>query len=206
MNTQNEPEKTALNERDALRRRIRKLRRQYLERQETLAEWSAQIVHHVLSMDVCRRARRIMCYYSLPGEVQTLGLIRTLIAQGKEVYLPVTKPNKEMDAVRLRDADAVHAGAFRVMEPVGDEKIDPSELELILIPGLAFDRMGGRMGYGAGCYDRFLPDCRCVLAALAFEFQMTERVPVEAHDVPMHLVVTEQGVYCRSDEENFGKE
>ena len=199
MSTKNE----SGNERDALRKRIRRLRRQHLEQGETLSAWSEQIARQVLSTEICRRAERVMCYYSLAGEVQTIGLIGALLEAGKEVYLPVTKENRQMDAVRLRDADAVHAGAFRVMEPDGNEKIDPSKLDLILIPGLAFDRTGGRMGYGAGCYDRFLPECKGVFAALAFEFQMTERVPTEAHDVPMHFVVTEQGIYRCSEAKKF---
>ncbi len=188
-----------LNERDALRKRIKALRKEHREHQaENLSAWSRQITERVLRMDECVRAKRVMCYHSLSGEVQTTQLLRALIADGKEVYLPVTEENREMNAVRLRDADAVHAGAFRVMVPDGNEMIEPNELDLILVPGLAFDRTGGRMGYGAGCYDRFLPRCRGVFAALAFEFQIVDSVPADEHDVPMHYVVTEQGVYdCR---------
>lgn len=191
-----------LNGRDALRKRMKALRKEHLAHQaEDLSAWSRQIAQRVMRMDECAKAKRVMCYYSLSGEVQTAELLRALIAEGKEVYLPVTEKNREMNAVRLRDADAVHAGAFRVMEPDGDETVEPNEIDLILIPGLAFDRTGGRMGYGAGCYDRFLPKCRGVFAALAFEFQMVGSVPTDAHDVPMHYVVTERTVYdCRREQ------
>lgn len=182
--------------RDELRKSMKALRAQYCaEHSERLSEWSRQIEARVLALPELLRARRVMCYYSLSGEVQTASLLRALIGMGKEVYLPVTKKNRQMNAVRLRNADAVHAGAFRVMEPDGNEVIDPAQIDLVLVPGLAFDRAGGRIGYGAGCYDRFLPACGGVFAALSFEFQLSERVPVQAHDVPMHYVITEQAVY-----------
>ncbi len=183
-------------EKNAVRKRIRQLRREYLRHHAELLEaWSDEIARSVLAMSQCRRAQKIMCYYSLSGEVQTVSLIRALLREGKEVYLPVTKENLEMDAVRLCDADAVHAGALRVMEPNEGERIDPAQLDLVIVPGLAFDRTGGRMGYGAGCYDRFLPECRAVIAGLAFEFQMIDQVEMDAHDVFMNCVVTERTIY-----------
>ncbi len=191
-------------ERNVVRKRIRQLRREYLRHHAGLLEaWSQEIEHRVLVMNECRKAKRIMCYYALPGEVQTVSLIRALLRENKEVYLPVTKTDFQMDAVRLRDADAVHAGALRVMEPDEGERIDPAQLDLILVPGLAFDRGGGRMGYGAGCYDRFLPGCRALIVGLAFEFQLIGRVKMEAHDVFMQRIITERAVYdCGNRKEN----
>jgi 5-formyltetrahydrofolate cyclo-ligase len=191
----------AQNQRDEIRLHIKALRTAYRrDHAVLLGEWSERIAVRVMQLCDALNARRVMCYYSLAGEVQTQRLLRRLIESGREVYLPVTGKDKQMNAVRLRDADAVHAGAFRVMEPDGDEVIEPHRLDLILIPGLAFDASGGRMGYGAGCYDRFLPKCRGVFAALAFGFQMIGCVPTQAHDVSMHYVITEQSVYdCRRE-------
>lgn len=159
-------------------------------------EMSARISERIIAMPEYRRAKRVFCYYSLPMEVQTGGLIREMLREGKEVYLPVTGRDHALKAVRLRDPGAVHRGAFRVMEPDGDEEINPSELDIILAPGLAFDRAGGRIGYGAGCFDRFLPMCRGMIAGLAFEMQMVDEVPMEPHDIRMDRVITEDGVYC----------
>lgn len=181
-----------MTERDMLRARMKLLREEASMLQ--VLEASARIGERVLAMDEYRAAQKILCYHSLPMEVQTGGLIREMLRQGKEVYLPVTCTDKSMKAVRLRDADAVHRGAFKVMEPDGDEEIDPAELELILTPGLAFDRAGGRIGFGAGYFDRFLARCRGTFVALALDAQLVERVPMEAHDVYMHRIVTETGV------------
>ena len=158
-------------------------------------EMSARIGEHVIMMPEYLRAKRIFCYNALPLEVQTGGLIREILRTGRELYLPVTGKDKNMKAVRLYDPEAVHKGSFRVMEPDGDETIDPAQLDLILAPGLAFDRSGGRIGYGAGCFDRFLPLCRGTVVGLAFEMQMVDKVPMEPHDHRMDRIVTEAGVY-----------
>lgn len=161
-------------------------------------EMSARIGERVIMTPEYLRAKRVFCYYALPMEVQTGGLIREILRSGRELYLPVTDRNANITAVRLRDPEAVHRGAFRVMEPDGNEALDPDLLDLILTPGLAFDRTGGRIGYGAGCFDRFLPKCRGTVVGLSFEMQMVDRVPMEAHDQRMDQIVTEAGVYvCR---------
>ena len=182
-----------MTERDQLRVKMKLMREE--ESMLQVLEASARIGERVLAMPEYRSAKRVFCYHSLPMEVQTGGLIREMLRQGKEVYLPVVEKGRFMKAIRLRDADAVHRGAFKVMEPDGDEEIDPAQLDLILTPGLAFDRAGGRIGYGAGCFDRFLPDCRGTIVGLALEKQLVDRVPMEAHDVYMHQVITEEAVY-----------
>ena len=182
-----------MTEREELRVQI-KLKRQEASMLQVL-ELSARISERIIAMPEYRAAKRIFCYYALSMEVQTAGLIREMLREGKEVYLPVTGKDNSIKAVRLSRPEALHKGAFRVMEPDGDEEIDPAGLDLILTPGLAFDRAGGRIGYGAGCFDRFLPRCRGLIVGLALEMQMVERVPMEPHDVFMHRIVTEDAVY-----------
>lgn len=181
-----------MTDRQLLRRDMRRVRASLGDafRQEA----SDEIMRRVLSLPEYAQAKRIFCYYSLAGEVRTVGLLREMLASGKEVYLPVTGPDKALTAVRLTAMDAVHEGAFHVPEPDGEEAAEPESIDLVLAPGLAFDLNGGRMGYGAGCYDRFLPRCRCPVAALAFEAQLIECVPMEPHDQRMHLIVTEKRV------------
>ena len=182
-----------MNERELLRKQMKALREEMSALQ--VMEMSARICEKIIAMPEYRAARRIFCYNALPMEVQTGGLIREILRAGKELYLPVTGADNNMTAIRLRDPDKVHKGAFRVMEPDGDEAIDPAELDLVLTPGLAFDRAGGRIGYGAGCFDRFLPKCRGKIIALALEMQLVDRVPMDAHDVAVDLIVTEKEIY-----------
>lgn len=179
-------------------RALMKQRRQEASMLQVL-ETSARISERIIAMPEYRAAKKVFCYHALPMEVQTAGLIREMLREGKEVYLPVTEGNR-LRAVRLTNADAVHRGTFGVMEPDGNEEIDPAGLDLILTPGLAFDRAGGRIGFGAGCFDRFLPRCRGLIVGLALEMQMVDQVPMEPHDVYMHCVVTEDAVYrCAED-------
>ncbi len=182
-----------MTERDELRTEMKR-RRAELSAAE-LSEVSAQIGRRVLAMDEYKQARRVMCYCALPAEVQTADLIAEMLRSGKEVYLPVMGRHRSMTAVRLRAMNALHKSRFGVSEPDGDEAITPERLDLILVPGLAFDRTGGRLGYGAGYYDRFLPRCTGMIAGLAAECQLAEHVSVQAHDVPMHRIITERAVY-----------
>ena len=186
-----------MTEREALRAEMKRRRAQMSAAER--AEISAEIGRRVLAMDEYSRAHRVMCYWALPSEVQTAGLIGEMLKSGREVYLPVTAKDRSMKAMRLENLSDLRKGAFGVCEPNGGETAVPEELELILVPGLAFDREGGRMGYGAGCYDRFLPRCRGTVAGLCAEVQRIERVPMEAHDVLMDCVITERAVYRRGD-------
>lgn len=182
-----------MNERELLRRNMKAMREDASALH--VLEMSARICERVIAMPEYHAAKRIFCYHALPLEVQTGGLIREILRAGKELYLPVTGADHNLTAIRLLDPEKVHRGAFRVMEPDGDDAIDPAELDLVLTPGLAFDRAGGRMGYGAGCFDRFLPKCGGVKVGLALEMQMISRVPMEKHDVYVDLVVTEKEIY-----------
>lgn len=179
------------------REMLRKVMKRAREESSALhvLEMSARICERIIMMPEYLRAKRIFCYNALPMEVQTGGLIREILRSGRELYLPVTGKDNDMTAVRLYDPDDVHKGAFRVLEPNGSEAIDPAELDLILTPGLAFDRKGGRIGYGAGCFDRFLPRCRGVVVGLAFEMQLVDEVPMKEHDQRVDRVVTEAGIY-----------
>lgn len=182
-----------MTEREMLRQQMKRVREEASALH--VLEMSARIGERIIMMPEYLRAKRIFCYHALPYEVQTGGLIREILRTGRELYLPVTGKDKNMTAVRLRDPEDVHKGSFRVMEPNGSEAIDPAELDLILTPGLAFDRKGGRIGYGAGCFDRFLPRCRGVVVGLAFEMQLVDEVPMKEHDQRVDRVVTEAGIY-----------
>ena len=100
-----------------------------------------------------------------------------------------------MFASRLRGMDRLRTGRYGVREPERDEPAPRGAIQLIVIPGLAFDRQGGRMGYGAGYYDRFLRHRAARRGGVCFEAQLVERVPRGAHDVRMEILVTERGVY-----------
>ena len=100
-----------------------------------------------------------------------------------------------MSARRVTALSQLVPGAYGLPEPGRDcPEIAPEAIDVVLVPGTAFDAGGGRMGYGGGYYDRFLSANRCTAAALAYECQVIRRVPTEAHDVPMDYIITPAGI------------
>ena len=160
-----------------------------------VVELSARIAERVLALPDYARAERVLLYASIQTEVDTRALIREILRSGRKAYLPRTYAYGVMEAARLIDPELVRRTRLGIYEPVGDEIGSPESMDLILVPGIAFDRRGGRLGRGAGYYDRYLANCEGTVAALAFELQILDALPVEAHDVLMDMVITERTIY-----------
>jgi 5-formyltetrahydrofolate cyclo-ligase len=129
--------------------------------------------------------------------VQTLGLISTLLSEGKRVIVPII----EQQTVSLRlsylnDITTLMPSTFHVPEPVGYEiPARPDEVQVAVIPMLAFDARGNRIGYGAGYYDRFLKQCPWITKiGIAFSCQQAEYIPAESDDIAMDYIVTEDAI------------
>lgn len=182
-----------MTEKAALRAQMKAARARLLSSE--IAEKSARVAENVRAMDVYRAARRILCYASVGGEVDTRALIQAMFADAKQVCLPVVESRGCMAARLLRAPDALAAGAYGIPVPDGGAEAAPSSIDLVLAPGLAFDRAGGRLGMGGGYYDRFLPACSAAACALAYEFQLVQAVPVAPHDGRVQWIATERAVY-----------
>lgn len=143
-------------------------------------------------------AKRLLVYVSAGSEVDTHGLIRQLLAMERNVCVPRFDVAKQhYVASELRDFDAdLTAGKFGILEPT-PEAIRPAasdQIDAALVPGLAFDETGNRLGRGMGYFDRLLQEVRGTRIALAFDFQLLDEVPAEAHDARMDFIVTENRV------------
>lgn len=197
------------------------LRRRILAWRETLdpkraAAWSAAVAGYLCGMPEYQGAKTILAYFSFRNEVATPPLIARGLRAGKRVCLPEVLPDGRRLVPRLLPSADVwgsplltpadFAAAGLVRGPMGLWQPDrarcpavaPREIDLVLIPGVAFDRRGHRLGFGQGYYDRFLPSlpasaCR---VGLAFSGQVVEAVPADPWDVPVHFLVTEEGVIC----------
>jgi len=139
-----------------------------------------------------------MVYCSKAPEVDTSTIIPALLSQGKRVVVPIIE--KETTSLRLsyvNDPCHLVESTFRVPEPIGNEEpVQAMDVDVVLVPMLAFDRAGNRLGYGAGYYDRFLsanPGIRKI--GLAFSCQEISSVPAEANDIRMDCIVTENGAF-----------
>ncbi|NYT20586.1 MAG: 5-formyltetrahydrofolate cyclo-ligase [Methanomicrobiales archaeon] len=160
-----------------------------------ISSHSAAIRRHLLG--VIDGADPVMVYASKPGEVDTSGLIERLLARGIRIVVPIIE--QETRTLRLsflRDPGVLRPSTFSVPEPVGCEiPADPSGIDLVVVPMMAFDRRGFRLGYGAGYYDRFLSDHPGMMKiGVAFSCLEVDRIPADEHDVRMDVIVTEDGV------------
>ena len=136
-------------------------------------------------------AKSIYGYLSYNQEVRTDALIRRAIQDGKRVAVPRVYGD-EMRFLWLDDPDQVAPGAYGIPEPIADEPIADDDTALVLMPGLAFDPEGHRLGYGGGFYDRFLAkEPNHPLVALCYGFQMFDHLETEAHDIPVDLVIAD---------------
>ncbi|MDO4739184.1 MAG: 5-formyltetrahydrofolate cyclo-ligase [Eubacteriales bacterium] len=159
------------------------------------AELSARISEKVLALPEFRRAATVMSYASLMGEVSTESLNRKILSDGKTLLLPkVRKEAGLMDAVRVTDLSLLRPGRMRIPELENGAAVDGADIELMLIPGVAFDLKGGRIGFGGGYYDRFLTGTGALRVALAFEMQLVEDAFMQEHDQPVDLLITEERI------------
>ena len=149
-----------------------------------------------------RKAKALLCYVAIDGEVETRPILARALAGRKRVAVPVTlTKRRRLLAMEVRDLekDLCISGPYGIPEPRRDSRarMAPRDLDLVLVPGIAFDRKGHRLGRGAGYFDRFLEKlpARIPRVGLAFRFQVVRDLPWESHDEPVAKVITERGIF-----------
>lgn len=157
---------------------------------------SDAVFRRLIKSDVYQKARCMACYVSVKNEVDTHRLIRTALKHGKGVGVPVTDHPHHMAFQAIPSLDVLKPVRLGLLEPPKDPSavIPPRDLDLVLIPGLAFDRQGNRIGYGGGYFDRFLSTTPAPKAALAYDFQILDRIPTDTHDIRLNFIFTESGM------------
>ncbi|MCP5489314.1 MAG: 5-formyltetrahydrofolate cyclo-ligase [Verrucomicrobia bacterium] len=154
---------------------------------------SARISAHALGLPIVNQAQRVGIYLSTGREVETDTILQALQRRGAAVAVPFFRPDG-YELSWLEDRGELTLGPFGIREPVEPHLADPADLDLIFVPGLAFDDDGYRLGYGGGHFDRLLSRTEAVRIGLCFDGQRTHTLPREPHDMPMHLLITESGV------------
>lgn len=181
---------------DAIRAMIRARRRSW--RPARIRRAGARVQRAVMKLPEWAAARRVCVYLALPSEVATRRLLKACWITGKQVLVPAYRKITGAYAfARLRPDDRVKPGRWNVPQPERPRWSDAARVDLVLTPGLAFDRAGGRIGHGGGYYDRLLAGKKAFKVGLALECQMVKRVPMNARDVRLDAVVTERAVYRR---------
>ena len=159
-------------------------------------EKSRALRDQIVSLPAYQKAKRIMAYLSMKGEADLDPLIRQALADGKEIYIPVCLPEKQMEAGRLLSMDHFKKGPYGLRDlPDGYEVISPKELDLVLVPGVACTKEGIRLGMGAGYYDRYLSHVPFEKRVVTlWDFQVIADIPFEPFDQKMAQIVTEKSV------------
>jgi 5-formyltetrahydrofolate cyclo-ligase len=159
------------------------------------SESNAAIREHFLGLGRVQRAISIMIYHSIGNEVETVSIIQTLLSIGKTVSLPVCMPSRDLIAGLVTDVNQLITTHFGLREPDLKELQHPEFMDLIVVPGLAFDERGYRLGRGAGYYDRFLAgQPYCYKLGFAYNFQVFPQIPAESHDIRMDGLMTPAGL------------
>ena len=174
-------------DKQALRKEIREKKRAMTEQQIVSA--SERLGQLFLASEAYKQAKTIYGYLPYNQEVRTVPMLQQALLDGKKVAVPKCYGD-EMRFIYLDDLSKVEKGYCGIPEPIADEPIADDKTALVLMPGLAFDPQGHRMGYGGGFYDKFLekePDHPTL--ALCYDFQMLDHLETEAHDIPVDTVL-----------------
>lgn len=158
---------------------------------------SKEIALKLMALEEYGKAKAVMFYAAKGSEVQTKELIKAALKEGRKVLLPITNTAAgELEAAEIRDYSSdLKPGAFGIMEPKRKSSVDDEKIDAVIVPGLAFDIEGHRLGYGLGYYDKLLHRlANAARIGLAYGFQVLEKLPRESHDERMGIIVTESGV------------
>lgn len=175
------------------------LRKHYLDLLKKQASGDRRTKSHKIALKLFRleaikKAKTILFYAPLPGEVDTFAMISKAIQLKKRICLPIlVRDQRTMIPTLTKSVEDLENGVYGIPQPRRDVSLQVAlkDIDAVIVPGLSFDKLNNRLGRGAGYYDRFLKNFSCHTATigLAFDFQLTDRLPVRGHDVPVSLVI-----------------
>lgn len=175
------------------------IRRQSRARKSILSEMERQVAsvdvfNQLEQMAAFMMADNILIYRSLPDELSTIDFINKWHKQ-KQLYLPRVN-GSNLDILPYAPTQ-LKTGAFKIEEPIGSDTTDISKIELIIVPAMAFDKQGNRVGRGKGFYDRLLADSRVLKIGVAYDCQIFDNIDVDPFDQPVDIVITQSRTYNR---------
>ena len=188
-------------EKAALRRECARIRNGLAAEEKAMMD--ERICRNLLSLAVFRFAKKLLLYHPIRSEVDVLPLMQAALAAGKEVYFPLCDPEKAgvMTFHRVTSRQELTSGSFSVPEPSAAAPLyeNDSSLAVCVIPALAFDKEGYRLGYGKGYYDRFLADFTGTRIGVGYSTLVLPQIPHNRFDLKTDLIVTEKGVRITSE-------
>lgn len=172
-----------------IRRHIR-ARKTLLDRNERL-EAAARVFARLEQSAAFLMAGHVLMYHSLPDELSTLDFLDKWHTR-KQFYLP--RVNGVNLDILPYDRSGLRLGAFHIEEPQGDDTVSIDDIDLVIVPAVAYDRRGNRVGRGKGFYDRLLGSCKATMIGVGYDFQLVDAIDAEPHDVAVDIVITETSV------------
>ncbi|SKA83780.1 5-formyltetrahydrofolate cyclo-ligase [Caloramator quimbayensis] len=167
---------------------------------EELDKLSSQIIKNIINWSFYKNSTAIMLYSSIKSEVRINDLLKKGIEDKKTIILPKTlKDNRELLPCIVEDIKELHIGNYGILEPMGSKVLDKNSIDIIFVPGVAYDYNGFRIGYGAGYYDRFLKDYKGIKAGVCYSFQVIDDVFHDLYDINMDYLITEKGIIKTGD-------
>lgn len=179
---------------EQLRAEISRRRRYLTQHEKSL--YDGEIYKRVINLQEWKSAQNIFIYISTNHEVSTRELIKEYFDK-KNIIVP--KSHEKFNTLtlhKIKSFDDTSKGLYSIMEPLPHtEIIEPQAIDLAIIPGIAFDKKGHRIGYGKAYYDRLCAHLTCPKFALAYEVQIVDNVPAQKHDIPVNGIITEKAIY-----------
>lgn len=166
-------------------------RKEFIQKRKNVSskeKWDFKIKEQLLSNQKIMDAENILIYVSKEDEVDTLMIIVELL-KCKKVYVPKVEDNI-ISFYRINSLEELKKGAFNILEPIGNKKLDDYKNSVIIVPGIAFDRKNNRIGYGKGYYDKFLSNKKIYKIGLSYPPLIVEKIKTEIYDIKMDIVIT----------------
>lgn len=166
------------------------------------ADADRRILERVMALPAFQRAQKVFCYFPLAHEVNTTPLVEALLEVHGIAYVPVTDPDERMLRVaEIAATDELTEGPFGILEPTSPTFVEPAAIDVWIVPGIAFDGRGQRIGHGGGYFDAFFAEhpLDALKVALAYALQVVDEVPASDHDVPVDIVVTEDEIWIAEE-------
>lgn len=178
-----------------------KLRKETVEKRnkhskEEQSKKSKEIKEKLFNLKEFNYAKTVLFYVSYNGEVNTHEMIKEAL-NVKKIVVPISNIEDEtLNLSVLEDFYDLEISSYGILEPKKEciKKVSINDIDLIIIPGVAFDINGNRMGHGQGYYDKLLEKSKVAKIGLCFEFQLLEKIPTESHDIPVNIIVTEERI------------
>jgi 5-formyltetrahydrofolate cyclo-ligase len=159
------------------------------------------VEERLFGLDAIKSAKTLFLFASFRSEVDTFGMIRRSLGEGRKVVLPRVE-GKDLGLYAIRSVDELVPGYMQIPEPsvlTGDRKVNINDVDAVIVPGAAFDLSGNRIGYGGGFYDRLLAELQKPVPVIAptYEEQVIDSVPADPHDKKVNIIVTDrQDIHC----------